>query len=246
MIGLLYLPIAILLIFSLHSGSTLTFPLQRFTVGWYQRAIDTPAAIDAVRNSVYVALGSSMAATALATMIALLLARYRFRGKRFLVGLSIAPLIVPYLVLGVALLLLFTVIGMERSLLTIGIAHSVVALPYALLIIVARLAGMTADLEDASMDLGASYPATLRRVVLPMAAPGIVAGWMVALTASLDEFALALLLAGSDPTLPVYIYGQLRFASRLPMMIALAVMVAGGSLALALLADRVRRLGISR
>jgi spermidine/putrescine transport system permease protein len=153
------------------------------------------------------------------------------------------PLTVPYLVLGVALLLLFAVLDVERSLTTIGIAHTVVALPYALLIVLSRLAGIGADLEEAAMDLGASYPTTLRLIVLPVAAPAIVSAWLVAFTVSFDEFALALFLAGTEPTLPVYIFGQLRFASRLPMMIALAVMVTGGSLALALLADRLRHRG---
>ena len=83
----------------------------------------------------------------------------------------------------------------------------------------------------------------LRLIVLPITAPAIISAWLVAFTVSFDEFALALFLAGTEPTLPVYIFGQLRFASRLPMMIALAVMVTGGSLALALLADRLRRRG---
>jgi spermidine/putrescine transport system permease protein len=243
LIALLFLPIAVLLLFSFNDGATLTFPLKGFTAGWYGDALDTPAAMEAVRNSFQVALGSSLIATALATMVAILIARYQFRGKRLLMGVAILPLIVPYLVLGVALLLLFAALGFERSLMTIGVAHTVIALPYALLIVLARLSGVSADLEEAAMDLGATYPATLRLIVLPIAAPAIVSAWLVAFTASFDEFALALFLAGTEPTLPVYIFGQLRFASRLPMMIALAVMVTGASLTLALLADRVRKLG---
>ncbi len=91
------------------------------------------------------------------------------------------------------------------------------------------------------MDLGATYPAALRLVILPIVAPAIASAWLVAFTASFDEFALALFLAGADPTLPVFIYGQLRFASRLPMLISLAVLVMAGTLTLALIADRLRR-----
>ena len=243
LVAFLFLPIAVLLLFSFNAGATLTFPLKGFTFNWYESVLEAPAAIDAVRNSFVVAVGSSFVATVLATMVAILLSRYRFRGKALVLGLAMLPLIVPYLVLGVALLLLFAALDVERSLMTIGIGHTVVALPYALLIILARLAGVSTDLEEAAMDLGASYPTTLRLIVLPIAAPAIVSAWLVAFTASFDEFALALFLAGTEPTLPVYIYGQLRFASRLPMMIALAVMVTGGSLALALLADRLRRRG---
>ena len=243
LVAFLYLPIAVLLLFSFNSGATLTFPLKHFTTGWYRDALDTPAAVDAVRNSFQVAIGSSLIATALATMIAIVIARYQFRGKALLIGMSILPLIVPYLVLGVALLLLFAALGIERSLMTIAIAHTVIALPYALLIVLARLAGVSAELEEAAMDLGATYPRTLRLVVLPIAAPAIVSAWLVAFTTSFDEFALALFLAGTKPTLPVYIFGQLRFASRLPMMIALAVMVTSASLIVALVADRIRRWG---
>jgi spermidine/putrescine transport system permease protein len=141
----------------------------------------------------------------------------------------------------VALLLLFAALDVNRSLWTVGIAHTVIALPYALLIIVARLGGVSPFLEEAAADLGADYLTTLRRIILPIIAPAIVAAWLVAFTASFDEFALALFLAGADPTLPVFIYGQLRFASRLPMLISLAVLVMAGTLTLALIADRLRR-----
>jgi spermidine/putrescine transport system permease protein len=238
---LLYLPIAVLVLFSLNANTVLAFPLQGFTLDWYAKALGTPAAVSAARNSLLVATGSSAMATILATMIGVLVARYRFRGKQFLLSLSLLPLIVPYIVLAVALLLLFAALDVERSLLTVAIAHSVIALPYALLIIVARLGGVSPALEEAAADLGATYPTTLRRIILPIVAPAIVAGWLVAFTASFDEFALALFLTGADPTLPVFIYGQLRFANRLPMLISLAVLVMTATLSLAFVADRLRR-----
>lgn len=241
LIALLYLPIAILVLFSLNANTVLAFPLQGFTLDWYAKALATPAALAAARNSLLVATGSSAVATVLATMTGILIARYRFRGKQILLSLSLLPLIVPYIVLAVALLLLFAALDVERSLLTVGIAHTVIALPYALLIIVARLGGVSPVLEEAAADLGATYPTTLRRIVLPIAAPAIVAAWLVAFTASFDEFALALFLTGAEPTLPVFIYGQLRFASRLPMLISLAVLVMSATLSLAFIADRLRR-----
>jgi spermidine/putrescine transport system permease protein len=241
LIVLLYLPIAILILFSLNANAVLAFPLQGFTLAWYSKALGTPTALAAARNSLLVATGSSIVATFLATMAAILISRYRFRGKHLLLAISLLPLIVPYIVLAVALLLLFAALCVERSLLTVTIAHSVVALPYALLIVVARLGGVSPSLEEAASDLGASYPTTLRRIILPIIAPAIVAAWLVAFTASFDEFALALFLAGPDPTLPVFIYGQLRFASRLPMLISLAVMVMAGTLTLAFFANSLRR-----
>jgi spermidine/putrescine transport system permease protein len=129
LIGLLYLPLAVLLLFSFNDNTTLVFPLHRMTLRWYDQALDTPAALHAVRNSVVVAAGSSLAATLLATMLWILVARYRFRGKSLVIGFAVLPLIVPYVVLGVALLLLFAALDVDRSLFTIGIAHTVIAIP---------------------------------------------------------------------------------------------------------------------
>ena len=118
-----------------------------------------------------------------------------------------------------------------------------VALPFVVLIVTARLAGFDRDLEDAAMDLGARYPKVLATIVLPLIAPAIISAWLVAFTVSLDEFALALFLAGNDATFPVYLFSQLRFASRLPVMIALAVLMMVATLALVLLAEWIRRRG---
>ncbi len=174
-------------------------------------------------------------------MVAILMLRYKFRGQGVIVALAVLPLIVPYIVLGVALLILFSVLHIERSLWTVGIAHSVVALPYTLLIIASRLAGFDPNIEEAAMDLGADYPTTLRRVVLPIICPAMVAAWLTAFTVSFDEFALALFLAGTQPTFPVYLFSQLRFANRLPIMIALAVLMMIGTLTLVFIAERFRQ-----
>ena len=156
-------------------------------------------------------------------------------------ALAVLPLIVPYVVLAVALLLLFSVLHIDRSLWTIGVAHTVVALPYTLLIIAARLAGFDANLEEAAMDLGANYPTTLFRIVLPMIFPAIISAWLTAFTVSFDEFALALFLAGTEPTFPVYLFSQLRFTNRLPIMIAMAVLLMTGTLMLVFIAERIQR-----
>ena len=241
LILLLYLPIALLFLFSVNSSASLSFPIKELTFDWYQKLFAADAVLRSARNSLVVALGSSAAATLLGTMVSILMLRYKFRGQNLLVALAVLPLIVPYVVLGVALLLLFSVLHIERSLWTVGIAHTVVALPYTLLIIASRLAGFDANLEEAAMDLGADYPTTLRRVVLPLIFPAMVSAWLTAFTVSFDEFALALFLAGTQPTFPVYLFSQLRFANRLPIMIALAVLLMIGTLTLVFIAERVRR-----
>ena len=241
LIALLYLPIALLFLFSVNSSASLSFPINQLTLDWYQKLFTAEPILRSARNSILVAMGSSLAATLLGTMVAILMLRYKFRGQNVIVALAVLPLIVPYVVLGVALLILFSILHIERSLLTVGIAHSIIALPYTLLIIASRLAGFDANLEEAAMDLGADYPTTLRRVVLPLIFPAMVAAWLTAFTVSFDEFALALFLAGTQPTFPVYLFSQLRFANRLPIMIALAVLMMIGTLTLVYIAERLRQ-----
>ncbi len=241
MLALLYLPIVLLFIFSFNANTILSFPLKGFTLEWFQKLFQSPNLLAAVGRSVIVALGASAIATALGTSIALLLSRFDFRGKGTLTSLAILPLLVPYFVLAVALLILFRVFGVPLGLPTIAIGHAVVALPYTTLIVLARLLGFDRQLEEAAMDLGATYASTLRLVLIPIAAPAIASAFITAFTVSFDEFALALFLAGKDPTFPVYLYGQLRFATTLPVLIAAAVLLMAASLTLILLANRIRQ-----
>jgi spermidine/putrescine transport system permease protein len=242
LIALLFLPIGLLFVFSFNNSRILALPLTGFTLDWYQQLFATPALLRAAGASLAVAFTSSLVATTLGTMVALLMVRFTFRFKTLLIGLSVLPLIVPFVVLAVALLILFRAIGVELSLVTVGVAHAIVALPYTLLIIVTRLIGFDRNLEDAAMDLGATYPATLRLIVLPIIAPAIVAAWLTAFTVSFDEFALANFLAGRQPTFPVYLFAQLRFSQSLPILIAAAVLLMTGTIVLVLVAERIRRI----
>jgi spermidine/putrescine transport system permease protein len=169
--------------------------------------------------------------------------RFKFRGDKLLFVLAMLPLVVPAIILAVALLVMFRAAGIDPSLWTVAIAHTVVALPYVILIVSARLAGFDPDLEEAAMDLGAPYGRVIFNIVLPLIAPSILSAWLVAFTVSLDEVALAQFLAGTDQTFPVYLLGQLRLANqnRLPMMIAFAVLMMMGTLLLVLTAEWIRR-----
>jgi spermidine/putrescine transport system permease protein len=237
---LLYLPIAVLFVFSMNASTTVAFPLRGFTLEWYEKVLGSPALLRSVGNSVLVGLASSFVATILGTMLALLLTRFQFRTKPVLTALAVLPLIVPYVVLAVALLILFRAFGVPLSLLTVAVAHVVIAVPFTTLIVLARLIGFGNSLEEAAMDLGATYPTTLRLVVLPIILPAIVSAWLVAFTVSFDEFALALFLAGPDPTFPVYLFGQLRFTSTLPVLIAAAVLMMVATIAVVVFAERFR------
>lgn len=240
MLVLLYLPIVLLFAFSISANTSLTFPLRGFTLDWYRSALGNPDLLSAARNSLVVGTGAATVATALGFSVSLAYLRFRFRGRQLLLGLAAAPLVVPAVVGGVALFLLFTMLGLPRSLLAVALGHTLVALPYATLILLARMIGLDPALEDAAMDLGASYPTTLRRVVLPLMGPSLLSAWLTCFIVSFDEVALANFLAGGDPTFPVFLYGQLRFAGQLPVLISMAMLLMLGSIVITLIANPLR------
>ncbi|HYM52680.1 MAG TPA: ABC transporter permease [Candidatus Dormibacteraeota bacterium] len=241
MLLFLYFPIALLFIFSVNTNTVLTFPLRGFTLEWYREGFGDSALLEAARNSVLVGVGSASIATALGLGVSISVTRFRFRGRVGLLALSGLPLIVPFVVLGVSLFLLFNLADLPRSLFAIAAGHTVIALPFATLILLARMGGLDPALEDAAMDLGATYPVTLRRVVLPLMGPTLLSAWLTCFIVSFDEVAIALFLAGGDPTFPVFLYGQLRFAQRLPVLIAMAVMLTVLTVTLTLIAFRLGR-----
>ncbi len=242
MLGLLYLPIAVLSVFSFSENAILVFPLQGFpTLQWYQAVFADEALLQAAVNSLIVGVLAATLATALGFAVSVATIRFRYRGRVGLVGVAAMPLVVPFIVLGVALFMLFIFVDVPRSLLTIAIGHSIVALPFALLILLARMIGLDPNLEDAAMDLGATYRVTLRRVVIPLMGASLLSAWLTCFIVSFDEVAIALFLAGGDPTFPVFLYGQLRFAGRLPVLIAMAVLLMLGTVTLSLLAYRFGR-----
>jgi spermidine/putrescine transport system permease protein len=240
-LGLLYLPIAILFLFSFNAGTRLAFPLEGLTTDWYAAVLADAALIEAARNSLVVGVASATIATTIGAMVAIATLRLRFPGRRLVLGLAGLPLFVPFVVMGVAFFLLFVLLDLPRSLVTVAIGHSVISIPFAALILLSRLSGLDPALEDAAMDLGATYPATLRRVVLPLIGPTLLAAWLTCFIVSFDEIALAIFLVGGDPTFPVFLYGQLRFAQRLPVLVAMAVLLMIGTVALSLIALRLQR-----
>jgi spermidine/putrescine transport system permease protein len=240
MLLLLYLPIGLLFVFSFNAATTLSFPLTGFTTDWYASVLGNGPMLAAARNSLLIGIASASVATAIGALVALAVLRFNFRGRRLLLALAGLPLLVPYVVLGVAFFLLFVTLDVPRSLLTVIVGHTVIAVPFATLILLARMSGLDPALEDAAMDLGASYPVALRRVVLPLTGPSLLAAWLTCFIVSFDEIALAIFLVGGDPTFPVFLYGQLRFAQRLPVLIAGAVLLMLGTIALTLIITRLR------
>ncbi len=239
----MYLPIVMLVVFAFNDSPLMVFPLKGFTLRWFGALAQATEMLKAARNSLLLGLASSLVATLLGTMAAIATMRYRFALKGLFLAVASMPLVIPYVVLGVALLILFSTAGVPLSLFTVGVGHVIISVPYVMLIVSARLAGFPASLEEAAQDLGASYWLTLGRVVLPIAAPAITSAFLTSFTTSFDEFAVSFFLTGTDVTLPVYVYSQLRFPNRLPIVVTLSAIVMVCSVALLLVAERLRSSG---
>ena len=144
------------------------------------------------------------------------LVRRRFRGKAAVSALLLSPLVIPYVVFGISLLLLFHALGIPRSILTVVIGHIVITLPYTILVLVPRLQQIDVSLEEAAYDLGASRLRTFRSITLPLILPAVVSAFLIAFTTSFDEYAVASFVVGTEATFPIYLYAALRFPSQLP------------------------------
>ena len=242
----LYAPIAILLIFSFNDSAVPTFPLSGFTFHWYHQFLTNSDLRGALETSAIIAALSSVGAVILGVLSSIALTRRRFRGKAAVSALLLSPLVIPYLVFGIALLLLFHQLGVPRSLLTVVIGHIVISLPYTILVLVPRLDQIDVSLEEAAFDLGASRLRTFRSITLPLILPAVVSAFLIAFTTSFDEYAVASFVVGSRVTFPIYLYSAVRFPSQLPQVIAVAVVVLVLSLTVVIAAEVGRRVAERR
>jgi spermidine/putrescine transport system permease protein len=237
----LYAPILVLLVFSLNDSDVPAFPLSGFTLRWYRQFAENADLRGALATSAIVAAISSVGAVALGTLASVALARRRFAGKALVSALLLSPLVIPLVVFGISLLLLFHSLGIPRSVLTVVIGHVVISLPYAILVLVPRLEQIDSSLEEAAYDLGASRLRTFRSVTFPLILPAVVSAFLIAFTTSFDEYAVASFVVGPRQTFPIYLYAALRFPSQLPQVIAVAVVVLTASLVVVIGAELGRR-----
>lgn len=241
--ALLYLPIALLIVFSFNDAASLTFPFKGFTLQWYQQLGQSSELLASLRNSLVIAFGSSVLATILGTMGAIAIVRFNLPGRGIFLAVSTMPLVIPYVILGVALLILLNQAGIPLSAPAAGFAHVIISIPYAILIISSRLVGFPDNLEEAAMDLGASYWEALLKVTIPIVSPALLASFLLCFTISFDEYSIASFLVGTDTTLPVYMFSQLRFPTRLPMIIAMAAIIMTVTMLAMLISEWLRRAG---
>jgi spermidine/putrescine transport system permease protein len=222
---LLYLPIALIPVFSLNDSVYVAFPLKAGTLRWYGELMASDGLWAALRHSLIVAAVVAPASTLIGLFAAKATTRCRFAGRRAAIVGLLTPLALPTVVSAVALLSLFSLAGIPLSLATVMLGHLLICMPFAFGVMTSRLEGMNPDLERASMDLGERPVGTLLRITLPLAMPGLISSLLLTFTISFDEFILAFFLSSNSPTLPVFMWSQMRFPDRLPMVLALATIL---------------------
>jgi spermidine/putrescine transport system permease protein len=238
--GFLYLPIFILIIYSFNANKVVGV-WQGFSLQWYEELFTDRAIASAFKNSIWVATWSTLISTVLGTMAALVLERYRFRGRLTFDAVLYLPIIIPDIVMALSTLLFFVMVGIALSRNTILIAHVAFNISFVAVIVRARLATMDDNLEEAAADLGASEWTAFRRVTMPLLMPGIVAGALLAFTLSLDDFVITFFVSGpGSTTLPVRVYSMIKFGVT-PEVNAISTLMLLGSTILVIISLVIQR-----
>lgn len=239
----LYVPVLFLPLFSFNNSMFIAFPLSGFTTEWYAQMFADSAIHDALFTSLKVGALASLIATALALPAAKALTRYRVRGGAAMQGFVNLPLFIPDIVLGISLLILLNAIAIPLSLWTVILGHIVICVPFAITVLMSRMEGFDKSLEEASLDLGENAWMTFWRITFPLILPGVISSLLLSFMVSFDDFLIAYFLAGTQVTLPLYIWGQLRFPYKLPVVLALGAMILLASAALVIIAEWIRNFG---
>ncbi|MDG1459543.1 MAG: ABC transporter permease subunit [Pseudoprimorskyibacter sp.] len=207
----LYLPMVILVIYSFNESKLVTV-WAGFSTKWYGELLKNEEFLDAAWVTIRVAAMSSTLATVLGTLAAYVLVRAgRFAGRTLFSGMIYAPLVMPEVITGLSLLLLFIGLDIDRGVMTIVLAHTTFSMCYVSVVVSSRLASFDTSLEEAALDLGASPFTAFFLVTLPIIAPAVIAGWLLAFTLSLDDLVIASFTTGpSATTLPIKIFSAVR------------------------------------
>jgi len=226
-LAFLYLPITILIIYSFNASRLVTI-WGGWSLAWYRELLHDNAMLQSAWISLRVATLSASAATVLGTLAAVALTRMgRFRGRLLLSGMIYAPLVMPEVITGLSLLLLFVVVNVDRGFWTIVIAHTTLTMCFVTVIVQSRLVGFDRSLEEAAMDLGCPPLKTFLTITLPLIAPAIAAGWMLAFVLSLDDLVIASFTTGPGATtLPIRIYSEVRLGVKPEINAVCTIMIA--------------------
>jgi spermidine/putrescine transport system permease protein len=228
---ILYAPIALLILFAFNSSDLIGFPIKGLTLQWFASAFDDPPLLEALQTSLTVVIWAVPLSLAFGTLSAVQLARTAGRWRSFSIGVLALPFSLPPLMMGIGIIIALQAIGITRGLWTIIAGHVLLILPIVVFITLVRLEGMDPNIELAAQDLGAKPWKALLRVTIPQVFPAILASALIGFAMSMDEVILTFLVTGHDVTLPLYIYGSLRYGVT-PELNALSSMMLSLSFAL--------------
>lgn len=232
-------PLVIVCIVAFTPEETLTLPTSHFSLRWFDQVLHHPDFVQSFWNSLWLGLAAATLSTALAVPAAMAIVRFRAPGLQYLQGVFLSPLIIPHLVLGVALLRMFSLVGGQGSFGWLIFAHALIVTPYTMRLVMAALVGFDHSVEHAAYSLGASSFTVFRRMTLPMILPGITGGWLLAFINSFDELTMSIFVVSpATVTLPVRMY-MYATESLDPMMAAVSALIVFLTLALMLLLDKV-------
>lgn len=207
----LYVPIAIIIMYSFNAAK-LNVVFSGFTLDWYTKLFSDDDVITALINSLTIATLSTAISAIIGTLGAIGLKRHNFKGKAVISLLVYIPIVIPEIIMGVSLLILFSTLQIDFGILTLVLAHTTFCTPFVLINVKSRLAGFDLSIEEAAMDLGASKLTVLRTITLPMIFPAVVSGAMLAFALSLDDIIINIFLSGPESTtLPIKIFSMLKF-----------------------------------
>lgn len=232
----LYIPIMVVIVFSFNTSKA-NVNFEGFTFAWYGKMFENEALIEAFANTVIVAVASTVISTIVGTIAAVGMYRYNFKGKGLIDSLLYIPVVIPEIVLAISLVMMLNIFGITLSMLTVIIAHVTFCLPFVIITVRSRMSGFDKHIEEAAMDLGANRVRTFMKVTLPIIAPGVLAGAMLALSLSLDDVIVSSFTAGSTSMLPIYINGILKRSFISPDVNALSTLMILGTVLIMVLAN---------
>jgi spermidine/putrescine transport system permease protein len=234
----LYAPLVVLVIFAFDDSQIQTLPYAGFTLKWFHAVFSNGDLIAAVQRSAVIGLFTAVGATLIGLITAVALTAHKLALRGLITALILLPLVIPYIVLAVGLLILLQSLGFRQALWAVLLGHIAVSVPYCILIILPRLRTIDQAIVDAARDLGAGAWTAFRRITLPLIVPALISSAIIGFTISFDEFAIASFLvpAGKD-TLPVYIYTGSRTPALQPQVIAIGAMVVVVSLIVVVAAE---------
>ncbi|MBN9254336.1 MULTISPECIES: ABC transporter permease [unclassified Mesorhizobium] len=239
----LYLPVLLIPLFSFNDSIQAAFPLQGFTLQWYQTLYGNPALSGALANSLVIGVIAASGATLCGITVSYMDLYGRSPLAATISAAARLPILIPGVIVGISLLILVNLIGLGPSRISIVLGHILVALPTTVVVMRSRFAAIPKTIREAALDLGASDWTTFRRVMLPLSLPAVLSAFMLAFLISFDEFIVVFFLAGTEPTLPLYIWSQLRFPRSLPTVMALGTVILGVSFIIAGTAEILRHRG---